>query len=174
MSKITLFSAVALSLGFSTVALASTTPAPTCYSIEHGEEGMGSTNSLTLPHMLTDGAWTTFISVTNTSDKFVNVKVNFSAPDGSPYFPSHFNHNGMFNANNSPLMLNAGGAILKPNETARLNVHEDQYQEVLFGRISWQADACIDSALVVSVRSQYNAGGSFGTSIELLNNGQPF
>ncbi len=173
MSKITLLSAVALSLGFSTVALASNAPAPTCYPIEHGENGMGSTNSMFLPHVFTQSNWQYFVTVTNTSDKFVNVKLDFKSPDGSQYTPYSFSLSGMFNSTNSPLSIN-GGAVLKPNETAKIAITDPANAVPLFGSITWQADACIDNAIVVSARSQFSDATRLGSTLIHLNNGQPF
>lgn len=149
-------------------------PEAQCYPLVHGEEGMGSTNSLFLPHLLTDNAWSFYVTLTNTSEKFVNVKLRFNAYDGNAYTPQQVVYYGSFSAVNSPLLPSLSGAVLKPNETARVRILDDSNSEALQGRVSWQADSCISSALLVSVRSHYSTSTRFGSDIRLLNNGQPF
>ena len=174
MLRLLFVSALVFLFGFSPSVFASSAPAPECYPLVHGENGQGSTNSLYLPHLYLDSHWVAHISVTNTSKEFVNVKLNFKESRGIPALPNSVTYHGAFNTSNSPLSVNSGGAILKPNESARIAVLNVPIDESLFGTISWQADSCIDSALLVSVRSQYNVNVGFATSLMLLNNGQPF
>lgn len=159
--------------GLSSSVFASSAPAPECYPLVHGENGQGSTNSLYLPHLYLDSTWESYISVTNTSSEFVNVKLNFKDSAGVLALPRGVDYYGAFNASNTPLSVNSGGAILKPNESARVRVANVPVAEAVFGSISWQADSCIDSALLVTVRSQYSEN-RLASSLMLLNNGQPF
>ena len=145
-----------------------------CYPLVNGEEGMGSTNSIQLPHTHTSGSWTSYIYVTNTGYKKVNVKLNYTRFDSSVYAPVNVQYHGAFNSANSPLDLLNGGGILRPHETARITIRDDNYSEDLSGSISWQADACIESALVVSVRNQYSVSGRIATSLQVLNGGKAF
>ncbi len=149
-------------------------PAATCYPLEHGEDGQGSTNSLYLPHLLTASSWTGYVMVTNTSNQYLNVKLNFKGYDGSVYLPKNHKLWGEFNAGNSPFALGSGGAVLKPGRTARIAIYDDNNNDALMGSVSWQADACIDHALLISVRSHYDSGSRMASNLVLLNDGQPF
>ncbi len=160
---------------FSSLAQAAgSAPAATCYPSEYGENGQGSTNSLYLPHLRTAVKWAGYVNVTNTSDKYLNVTLNFKRYDGSAYFPHTYALEGEFNAGNSPFALSTGGAILKPGRTARIAIYDDNNGDNLMGNVSWQADACIDHALLVSVRSHYENGSHMASNLMLLNDGQPF
>lgn len=149
-------------------------PPATCYAIPHGEDGMGSTNSLHLPHMQTRNNWSAKVFVTNTSNKFVNVKLNFSNFDGSTYTPTTTELEGEFSSGNSPLSLETGGAVLKPGRTALVIIRDDNKSNALVGKITWQADVCIDRALLVSVRNNLQESGRASTTLIPLNNGFPF
>lgn len=153
---------------------AGSAPKATCYPLAHGENGQGSTNSLYLPHLRTVGYWNGYVMVSNTSDNYLNVKLNFKRYDGSPYLPYSYKLEGAFNAGNSPFGLLTGGAILKPGRTARITIYDDNNNDSLMGSVSWQADACIDHALLVSVRSYYENGSHMTSNLLLLNDGQPF
>lgn len=144
-------------------------PPAECYPLVHGENGQGSTNFIRLPHLRTDTTWNNFISVTNESDKQVNVKLKFNDMEGLIYNPYSVLHYGDFTSTNSP--LNLSGAVLKPNHTAQIVVRDPDHIGMLSGKLSWQADACIDSALHVSVRT-HSSGGY--TSLLQLNGGQLF
>ncbi len=146
-------------------------PAATCYPLAHGEDGQGSTNSLYLPHLVTNSKWTASITLTNTSDEYLNVKLNFKSYDGSVYSPYHHQFWGEFNAGNSPFALENGGGILKPGRTAKVAIYDDNNNNSLMGSVSWQADACISEAVLVSVRNHYSGVAS---TLLLLNDGQPF
>ncbi len=137
------------------VQAAGSAPPATCYPLAHGENGQGSTNSLYLPHMRTVGGWAGYVMVTNTSDKYLNVTLNFKRYDGSPYLPYSYTLEGNFNSANSPFALLTGGAILKPGRTARITIYDDNNSDALMGSISWQADTCIEKALLVSARSHH-------------------
>lgn len=160
--------------GFSPSVFASSAPAPECYPLVHGENGQGSTNSLYLPHLLTVNAYSFYVTMTNTSDEFVNVKLRFNSYDGGSYVPKQVVYYGMFNSVNSPFLPVESGAVLKPRETARVRVVDDSNLEALYGEISWQADSCIERALLVSVRNHYSTTSRFSSDLMLLNNGQPF
>ncbi|UAA37718.1 hypothetical protein KIH87_13500 [Paraneptunicella aestuarii] len=151
-------------------------PPATCYSIPHGEDGQGSTNSLYLPPFLTHGKWTGYVTVTNTSDKYINVRLHFKNYDGSVYYPQSYELKGEFNSSNSPISTSPinSWAIVRPGRSARIGIFEDSYQDVMFGTVIWQTDACIDQALLVAFRSHYSATGQEASTLMLLNDGQPF
>lgn len=159
---------------FSALSHATSAPAATCYLLAHGENGQGSENSLRLPHLRTKDQWTAFVMVTNTSDKFLNVILNFNRYDGSPFQAVSVAYEGLFDASNSPFDHTNGGAILKPGETARVSIFDDNYDELLVGSISWQADACIETGLLVSARSHYFKDHCYTSDLMFLNNGFPF
>jgi len=144
-------------------------PPAECYPLVHGENGQGSTNFIRLPHLRTNGSWDNYITVTNESDKQVNVKLKFNDFDGAVYSPYSVFYYGNFDVTNSP--LNLSGAVLKPNRTAQISIRDPANPDTLSGKVSWQADSCIESALHVSVRS-HNPGGY--TSLLQLNGGQLF
>ncbi len=149
-------------------------PPATCYPLAIGEGGQGSTNSLHLPHFVTASKWSGTIWLTNTSDKYVNVTLNFKNYDGSTYLPQDYSFVGEFDSNNSPFALATGGAILQSGRSARIVINDASRTDSMIGTVDWQADACIDDALVVSFRSQYSDAGRLGTSQMILNDGQPF
>lgn len=161
---LSLFSSVTQAGGFA--------PEASCYPLAHGENGMGSTNTLNLPHMRTASSWMAHIYLTNTSDVFVNVKLKFKDFAGSVYAPKNYELYGAFNQSNSPL-TDIGGAILKPNETAKVVILDNSFQDALVGRVEWQADACIKEALLVTAKNNFN-GSSAVSTLMLLNGGQPF
>lgn len=144
-------------------------PPAECYPLVHGENGQGSTNFIRLPHLRTNSSWEIYLTVTNESDKQVNVKLKFNDFDGAVYSPYSVLNRGNFTSTNSPLSLS--GAVLKPNHTAQIVILDPANLDMLSGKLSWQADACIDSALHVSVRT-HSTGGY--TSLLQLNGGQLF
>lgn len=144
-----------------------------CYPLAHGEEGMGSRNSMFLPVLITTQEWHSHIHITNTSYKTINVTLDFLNYDASPYAPYSVEHFGQFSSKNSP--INSSIAILKPFETGNITIYDNStsYHESFTGRVSWQADACIDKAIRVDVRT--NLGGSnFNQGFVILNGGNPF
>jgi len=84
----TLLSKTALALLFATTALTSMSTLAHddaqkhCYPLAHGEDGMGSSNSIHMPFMRTKGNWESIIYLTNTSDKNLNVKITLRTRDG--------------------------------------------------------------------------------------------
>jgi len=164
---------LACTLGITNTATAHDDPQQHCYPLEHGENGLGSTNAFHLPHFFTSGVWLANYYVTNTSDKPVNVKYRFKLGDGSAHQPRGVNLSESFNTGNNPLSTDTGGAILQPGQTGRVRIEDDNLGSVLTGTIHWQADSCIGHALVASARSTYWGSSSFNTTI-FLNGGNPF
>jgi len=148
-----------------------------CYPLAHGENGFGSKNSMLLPTLVTGGPnWTTYLYFTNASDKPINVKLDFSKFDASPYKPYSYRYAGQFSAANSPLQSDSGVALLKPLETGRLVIYDGNspHDSGFIGQAHWQADACLDSALRVDVRSVYEDGSRYSQGLVTLNGGNPF
>ena len=148
-------------------------PQQHCYPLEHGENGLGSTNSMHLPHFETTGSWIANYYVTNTGDKPVNVKYRFKLGDGSAYQPQDRDLRERFNSGNNPLSIDTGGAILLPGQTGRIIIRDDNLDTTLTGTVHWQADSCITHSLVASARSSTWGSNSSNTTI-FLNGGNPF
>lgn len=155
-------------------ALAHDDAQPLCYPLAHGENGLGSTNEFTLPHLETNGNWRAFIVMTNTSDKNINVKLRFTDYNGQNYTPSNYLLEGSFHTSNNPFEVNPYGAVLFPGKTSRSIIFDSGNTQALAGKVSWQADACIESALSVTVRSHYSESGKMASNIMPLNGGKPF
>lgn len=145
-----------------------------CYPLEHGENGLGSTNSMYIPHLLTHGGWTGFFYYTNTSQKNVNIKLDLKRENGNAYVPfevvfsSEFDHIADISA------LSNGGVVLKPGRTGWFAIIDNSTTEVLSGKITWQADSCLPSAVVASLRNQYADGSRIDNGHVLFNDGKPF
>jgi len=149
-------------------------PEAQCYPLVHGEEGMGSTNSLFLPHLSSEGNWQYFIYVTNVSEKYINVKLSQEDFQGAVFIPQTVTFDGAFSVDNSPIGFDSSKAILKPRESGRIGVFDANGPSILSGTVSWQADVCIERALLVTIRGNYNDKSRLGSNIFFLNNGQPF
>ena len=148
-----------------------------CYPLVHGENGLGSTNAMYLPNLYTSGAnWYSTIHVTNAGYQPVNVKLEFFNFDGSAYFPYDTVSNAQFSGENSPINLNSGGAILRPNQTGLIIIHDSalDHAKGMIGKVSWQADSCLDKAIVVNVRTVYSSGHGYDQGLVFLNGGNPF
>jgi len=148
-----------------------------CYPLAQGENGLGSQNSMLLPTLVTGGVeWTTYLYFTNASDKPINVKLDFLKYNAAPYIPYTYTYSGQFSATNSPLQSDSGVALLKPLETGRLVIFDDNspHEEGFTGRVYWQADACLDSALKVDIRTAYNGNSRLDAGFITLNGGNPF
>ena len=74
----------------------------------------------------------------------------------------------------APLDTYNGGGFLKPGESGVIGVFDDHHMQDFTGSISWQADACIESALVVTVRSTYSKNDRMTDSRIFLNGGNAF
>lgn len=150
-------------------------PQKHCYPLAHGEEGLGSTNSIHMPFMHTGGTgWQSIIYVTNTSYKNLNVKVTLRTYDGAIYTPTQYTMSGAFSPANSPFDHAGGGAILEPFKSARLQIKDDNFHESFTGKVTWQADACLESAMTGAHRIYYSASGHFDQGLVVLNGGNPF
>lgn len=150
---------------------------PVCYPLVHGEDGLGSTNSMYLPNLYTAGSeWYSVIFVTNTQKKPVNVKLNFFNFNGSTYIPYDTRQYGQFSSSNSPLSLDLGGAILRENQTGQIIIHDNalDHTKGMVGKVSWQADSCLDKAIVVNVRTVHTSSQRYDQGLVFLNGGNPF
>lgn len=165
---------LACTLGITNSATAHDDPQQHCYPLAHGENGLGSTNSMHLPHMHTAGNWVAHVFVTNTGSKPVNVTYRFKIDDGAAYMPVNVGFHGRFNAVNNPLSIDTGGAILLPGQTGRVRIDDDNLQSTLTGTVHWQADSCIAHSLVASVRNSFWASDRNNSTTTFLNGGNPF
>lgn len=149
---------------------AQTTPEH-CYTLAHGEDGLGSTKFMHLPHLLTGtNKWSSLIYITNISDKNINVKLTTDLYTGVSYTPNNTDHYG-FEPGNTPFN---DWAILASGKSARLVISDDNVTDFLAGKLTWQADACIEHGLVASVRNVFSESGRYDQGYVLLNGGNPF
>lgn len=148
-----------------------------CYPLIHGENGLGSRNSMFLPPLITNGdKWSSYIYITNASYESVNVKLEFLNYDGSTYIPYDMTYSGQFNVNNSPLNLNSGGAILGAHQTGWVSILDAGISHLtgFIGRVYWQADKCMDKAITVNIRNSYSSSTRYDQGYVTLNGGKPF
>lgn len=145
-----------------------------CYPLAHGEEGMGSSNSIYAPFVLSRGnGQIPLFFISNTSNKNINVKVTFRTWGGENYVPTKYLMSGGFSNSNSPFNVGNGGAILKPFESGRIRMDNNEFDSLL-GKITWQADACLETALVGAMANQYMDSRGFDKGFALFNGGNPF
>lgn len=146
-----------------------------CYPLAHGEEGMGSSNSIYLPFMHTRGSsWASRIYLTNTSNKNLNVKITLRTVNSEAYIPTQFSLKGAFSSTNSPFDYEVGGAILKPYKNAEVHIEDDNFLESFSGKITWQADACLESAIAGAHRAYFFDSTRFDQGLTVFNGGNPF
>ena len=146
-----------------------------CYPLIHHEGRMGSANSVYMPFMHTSGSgWSSYFFLTNTSDKNLNVKIVLRTQDGDVYTPTQYSLTGAFSSVNSPFDQVVGGAILKPFKTGEVYIMEDHFSQSFTGKITWQADACLEHAMTGAARIYYLDSSHFDQGLVLFNGGQPF
>jgi len=170
---------LSLSLGLLTcfTAQANQSSDELCYPLAHGENGLGSRNSMFLPTLITEATgWNAYIYITNTSYKPVNVRLDFLNYNASPYEPHTVTYFGQFSASNSPIDTSGVPALLGPHQTGFIRIFDDNVsQNIGFtGKVQWQADACIDKALRVDVRNAYLNGNRYSQGFVMLNGGNSF
>jgi len=176
----TLLSKTALALVFAATALTSMSTLAHddaqkhCYPLPNGEDGMGSSNSIHMPFMHTGGKWQSRIYVTNTSDKNLNVKATLRTNDGEVYTPVQYSMIGAFSPTNSPFDHLVGGAILKPLKSAEIHIYDNNFHESFTGKVTWQADACLESAMTGAYRAFYSTTSRFDQGLTVFNGGNPF
>ena len=145
-----------------------------CYPLLNHEGRMGSTNSVYMPFMHTRRNWSSNFYLTNTSDKNLNVKSVLRTQDGDVYTPTQYSLHGAFSSINSPFDQVVGGAILKPFKTGEVYIMEDHFSQSFTGKITWQADACLEHAMTGAARIYYLDSSHFDQGLVLFNGGQPF
>jgi len=145
-----------------------------CYPLPNGEDGMGSSNSIHMPYMYTKGTgWQSIVYVTNTSNKNLNVKITLRKQNGDVYTPTHTKMGGSFSPTNSPFDNVVGGAILRPFQSAHVQILDDNLNEVFTGKVTWQADACLESAMTGAHRAHYLDSSRYDQGLT-FNGGNPF
>lgn len=145
-----------------------------CYPLAHGENGQGSTNSKYLAHQSVNAGWQSTFYVTNVSDKPVNIKLDFNDANGNSYaFPTTLYYDN-FTSSNSPLDTLSGGAILTPGKTGSVILLGSSYPGTITGTITWQADACLESAIIATLRNVRHNSSLYSQGLFPLNNGEPF
>ncbi len=143
-----------------------------CYPLSYGENGQGSTNAIYIPHEFTKGSdWTSNIYFTNVSDKPVNVKITHKHVDGQPYTTNQVTLQGAWTGVTQPIH---DWTILAPGASARVIIDDDSAPTFLSGKLEWQADSCLEEALVVTVRNVLSQSGRYDQGLYMLNGGNPF
>jgi len=146
-----------------------------CYPLAHGENGLGSRNTMSIVSLNANGReWNTFLSLKNTSLKNINVKVKFRKNDGNTFVPIRIGYNEQFLGENSPINLKQGGAILKPFETGVVAIRDSGINDSFSVEVSWQTDSCIPHAISGALKNRYIAGSQYENALVLLNGGKPF
>jgi len=144
-----------------------------CYPLEHGENGLGSRNEKHLSYLLTHDDWFSTVYVSNVSNEPLNIKLSLITESNQPHQAQDFQLNGSFDQSNSPIHNNIG-AILKPGFSGRIAVYDHLETNTLTGKIQWQADTCLNEAIVVSIRTARWEGSSAVSSTAFVNGGNPF
>ena len=151
-----------------------------CYELAHGENGMGSTNSIIIPPFVLEGASLFQFSVVNIGEKSVNVHLTLFDQDGNRYEPltgQTFLAN--FSSTNSPIrkLDGTGAAILKSLESGWMRLDNSDpgfYHAVL----TWQADSCLTEPTLVAYfdfQAIFNGGSDRDfTRVITINGGNPF
>lgn len=141
-----------------------------CYSLPHGVNGQGSSNTVMIPAFDVAGSNSLRVHLTNIDSKPVNIKVALFDSNGQPYAPSDFESSGVFNdSTNTPLGgLNGKTALLKPLETGTFVLNESHLANPLTAQIRWQVDSCDEAAPLtntihpkVVVSAKQSSGSSF-------------
>ena len=145
-----------------------------CYPLAHGEEGLGSTNTYHIPFMHTNGIWSTLFYMTNVSDKKINVKVKFLRQNGNVNLPTNYTLSGGFSSSNSPFIDLGSSAILEPFETGQIYLEDSNDINSFAGQVTWQADSCMQTALMTAYRVVRNTTNGYDQGLVLLNGGKPF
>ncbi len=131
-------------------------------------------NSRIFPSMITPGGgWSGGFVITNISEVPVKVTLEQTDVDGNGYTPYSVSYTGHFNASNTPLNL-INGATLQPGQLGTLNIADPATPIINIGYINWEADSCIENALLVTFYNQYNISAKYSSGRFQLNNGLPF
>ena len=112
------------------------------------------------------------IYLTNTSDKDLKVTVVLRTIDGEVYIPNKYDLDGGFSEDNDPLL--EAGATLRPHKSAKIQISSDDFKGHENGKITWEADECLKSAMTGAVRNLYVEGGKYDQGLVFLNGGNPF
>lgn len=116
-----------------------------CYSLPHGVNGQGSSNTVMIPAFEVGPSNSLKLLVTNIDSKGLNFKVTLRDQDGNLHTPSDYELGGNFDLGaNSPLAGQTGGtALLKSFEVGTVKINESAYTGgPLTAQLSWQVDSC--------------------------------
>lgn len=144
-----------------------------CYALEYGKDGLGSTHSAFAPYVRSTSDHKTFITVTNSGWEKVNLRITLRNYSGEVFEPTTWT-----NTINYPQSTNLFDqdewTILKPFETAEVLIGDNLGSDSYSAEIIWQADQCLENALVGSVRTEYQNGGQYDQAVTRLNSGRVF
>lgn len=132
--------------------------------------GYTSSNEISTPAFLSVSSWQGYFFITNVSDQPVTVKMSLTNVNGGSLTPSTIVYDGNFSGANTP--LNANGAVLQPGQLGEVFV-DNPTRHINVGKVSWEADACLSEALMVSMQTNQSGGGN-GTTLTPLNDGKAF
>ena len=173
MKKLSMIAAAVAFTGFSSMAQA--VSEPTCYVPVHGLFPDGSINSIDLPIMTTSSRAYVEVYIKNVSKKPLNIKAYLYDWDGYRITPENKEILDDFDLPYDPLLPEKTSGILFPGNvgTFKFNTTEEQR---LQGSIRWQADACLDEAIQVTMRNSFfNSNGVLKEgNLFMLNNGNAF
>lgn len=145
-----------------------------CYPLAHGENGLGSTNSKHTPLLFANGSNPrSYIYVTNVSYEWINVKFKFWDVKGEKIAPSEVANFGTFTKLNSPVDIGNGGAILRPKQSGWIKI-TGNHGNGFISEMVWQADSCLDAAVVVSIKNERITSSTHDYGIITINGGNPF
>lgn len=169
LSLVALFTALA---GIGTAAHAVTEP--TCYVPVHGLFSDGSVNSIDFPVMTVSSNSYVEVHAKNISNKPLNIKAYFYDWDGARVTPENPEISDDFEMPYTPLSPDTTSGILFPGNVGTFKFNTSATQRVT-GKLRWQADACLDSAVEVTVRNSFwNLGIMTEGNLMVLNGGNAF
>lgn len=152
-----------------------------CYPLAHGENGLGSRASITIPPFLASGANRWQLYATNIGETAVNVSLKLFDENGQRWFPSGttaVSYLGKFSASNTPIVsLNdEGPAKLSSLNSGWIGIDDRAPQNVLSGALTWQADKCLTEPTLspsIDILAEYGNTRDHGRNIT-VNGGNPF
>jgi|GEM_PF-5046417 len=159
-------------VGFGTSALAVTEP--TCYVPVHGKYPDGSINSIDFPVMTVSADSYVEVHAKNVSNKPLNIKAYFYDWDGNRVTPENPEIADDFEQPYTPLSPDSTSGILFPGNVGTFKFNTSVTQRVV-GKLLWQADDCLDSAVEVTVRNSFWSGGVMTEgNLMMLNDGKAY
>lgn len=147
---------------------------PTCYVPVHGFFPDGSLNNINLPIMTVSPNSYVEVHAKNISNKPLNIKAYFYDWDGARITPENAEISDDFELPYTPLSPDSSSGILFPGNVGTFKFNTTTTQRVM-GRLRWQADACLDEAVEVTVRNSFWDGAVMTEgNLMMLNGGNAY